>query len=31
MQGAPGVQAAFADYVAAVKNGTFPDDAQHAW
>ena len=31
MQGAPGVQAAFADYVAAVKNGTFPDDALHAW
>jgi 3-methyl-2-oxobutanoate hydroxymethyltransferase len=31
MQGTPGVQAAFADYVAAVKNGSFPDDALHAW
>ena len=31
MQGAPGVRAAFADYVAAVKDGTFPDDALHAW
>lgn len=31
MQDAPGVQAAFADYVAAVKDGTFPDDALHAW
>jgi 3-methyl-2-oxobutanoate hydroxymethyltransferase len=31
MHDAPGVQAAFADYVAAVKNGSFPDDALHAW
>ena len=31
MHDAQGVQAAFADYVAAVKNGSFPDDALHAW
>jgi len=25
------VQEAFAAYVAAVKDGSFPDNAQHAW
>ncbi len=31
MQGASAIDAAFAAYVAAVKNGSFPDDKQHAW
>ncbi|MBT9506101.1 3-methyl-2-oxobutanoate hydroxymethyltransferase [Rhodoferax sp.] len=31
MTGAPGVKEAMQAYVAAVKNGTFPDNAQHAW
>lgn len=31
MTGAPGVREAMQAYVAAVKNGTFPDNALHAW
>jgi len=31
MTGAPGVKEAMQAYVAAVKNGSFPDNAQHAW
>ncbi len=31
MQEAGGVKEAMAAYVAAVKNGSFPDNAQHAW
>ena len=31
MTGAPGVREAMQAYVAAVKNGSFPDNAQHAW
>jgi 3-methyl-2-oxobutanoate hydroxymethyltransferase len=31
MQDAPGVREAMAAYVAAVKNGSFPDNALHAW
>lgn len=31
MSEAPGVKEAMQAYVAAVKNGTFPDNAQHAW
>jgi 3-methyl-2-oxobutanoate hydroxymethyltransferase len=31
MQGSAGVREAMAAYVAAVKDGTFPDDALHAW
>ncbi len=31
MEGAGSVRDAMAAYVAAVKNGTFPDDALHAW
>ena len=31
MNEAPGVKEAMQAYVAAVKNGTFPDNAQHAW
>lgn len=31
MAGAQDVQAAFANYVAAVKDGSFPDDKLHAW
>jgi 3-methyl-2-oxobutanoate hydroxymethyltransferase len=31
MEGASSVQAAMAAYVAAVKNGSFPDDSLHAW
>ncbi len=31
MTGAPGVREAMQAYVAAVKDGTFPDNAQHAW
>ena len=31
MTGADSVQAAMAAYVAAVKNGSFPDNALHAW
>ena len=31
MLGAESVQAAMAAYVAAVKNGSFPDNALHAW
>jgi len=31
MTGAPSVKEAMQAYVAAVKNGSFPDNAQHAW
>ena len=31
MTGAPGVREAIQAYVAAVKDGTFPDNTQHAW
>jgi len=31
MEGHSSVQAAMSAYVAAVKNGTFPDNAKHAW
>nr|MDP2189812.1 3-methyl-2-oxobutanoate hydroxymethyltransferase [Rhodoferax sp.] len=31
MSGAPGIREAMQAYVAAVKNGTFPDNTQHAW
>ncbi|WP_423459222.1 3-methyl-2-oxobutanoate hydroxymethyltransferase [Ottowia sp. VDI28] len=31
MHGAPGIDAAFAAYVAAVKDGSFPHNEQHAW
>jgi 3-methyl-2-oxobutanoate hydroxymethyltransferase len=31
MEGQASVRDAMAAYVAAVKNGTFPDDSQHAW
>ena len=31
MTGAPGVKEAMQAYVAAVKNGSFPDNALHAW
>lgn len=31
MTGAPGVKEAMQAYVAAVKNGSFPDNTQHAW
>ena len=31
MSGAPGVKEAMQAYVAAVKNGSFPDNLQHAW
>jgi 3-methyl-2-oxobutanoate hydroxymethyltransferase len=31
MEGQHSVQAAMSAYVAAVKGGTFPDNAQHAW
>lgn len=31
MDGTGGIRDAMAAYVAAVKNGTFPDDALHAW
>jgi 3-methyl-2-oxobutanoate hydroxymethyltransferase len=31
MEGSTGVRAAMAAYVAAVKNGTFPNDNLHAW
>lgn len=31
MTGAPGVREAMQAYVAAVKDGSFPDNAQHAW
>jgi 3-methyl-2-oxobutanoate hydroxymethyltransferase len=31
MQGQDSVRAAMAAYVAAVKDGSFPDDSQHAW
>lgn len=31
MTGAPGVKEAMQAYVAAVKDGTFPDNTQHAW
>jgi 3-methyl-2-oxobutanoate hydroxymethyltransferase len=31
MEGQSSVQAAMSAYVAAVKNGTFPDNAKHAW
>ena len=31
MTGAPGVREAMQAYVAAVKNGTFPDNTLHAW
>ncbi|MFT3718286.1 3-methyl-2-oxobutanoate hydroxymethyltransferase [Pseudorhodoferax sp.] len=31
MEGAGGIQAALAAYVRAVKDGSFPDDALHAW
>jgi 3-methyl-2-oxobutanoate hydroxymethyltransferase len=31
MEGQASVQAAMSAYVAAVKNGTFPDNAKHAW
>jgi 3-methyl-2-oxobutanoate hydroxymethyltransferase len=31
MEGAPSVRDAMAAYVAAVKNGSFPVDSQHAW
>ena len=31
MTGAPGVREAMQAYVAAVKNGSFPDNALHAW
>jgi 3-methyl-2-oxobutanoate hydroxymethyltransferase len=31
LHGQQSVQDAFAAYVAAVKDGSFPDNAQHAW
>jgi 3-methyl-2-oxobutanoate hydroxymethyltransferase len=31
MEGHNSVQTAMSAYVAAVKNGTFPDNAKHAW
>ena len=31
MTGAPGIREAMQAYVAAVKDGSFPDNAQHAW
>jgi 3-methyl-2-oxobutanoate hydroxymethyltransferase len=31
MSGAPGVREAMQAYVAAVKDGSFPDNSQHAW
>jgi 3-methyl-2-oxobutanoate hydroxymethyltransferase len=31
MEGRSSVQEAMSAYVAAVKNGTFPDNTQHAW
>ncbi|MET4577840.1 3-methyl-2-oxobutanoate hydroxymethyltransferase [Ottowia thiooxydans] len=31
MDGATSIEGAFAAYVAAVKEGSFPDDKQHAW
>jgi 3-methyl-2-oxobutanoate hydroxymethyltransferase len=31
MQGHPSVHEAMRAYVTAVKNGTFPDNTQHAW
>ncbi len=31
MSGAPGVREAMQAYVSAVKDGSFPDNAQHAW
>jgi 3-methyl-2-oxobutanoate hydroxymethyltransferase len=31
MEGTGSVRGAMEAYVAAVKNGTFPDDALHAW
>jgi len=31
MQGASGIDAAFAAYAAAVKDGSFPNNEQHAW
>jgi 3-methyl-2-oxobutanoate hydroxymethyltransferase len=31
MAGSGGVQDAIAAYVRAVKDGSFPDDALHAW
>jgi 3-methyl-2-oxobutanoate hydroxymethyltransferase len=31
MDGASSVREAMAAYVAAVKNGNFPDDQLHAW
>ncbi len=31
MIGAPGIKEAMQAYVAAVKNGSFPDNSQHAW
>jgi 3-methyl-2-oxobutanoate hydroxymethyltransferase len=31
MQSSHSVQQAMSAYVAAVKNGTFPDNTQHAW
>ena len=31
LQGQHSVQEAFAAYVAAVKDGSFPDNSQHAW
>ena len=31
MDGASSIEGAFAAYVAAVKDGSFPDDKQHAW
>ncbi|MBK7315952.1 3-methyl-2-oxobutanoate hydroxymethyltransferase [Candidatus Aalborgicola defluviihabitans] len=31
MDGAPSIRGAFEAYIAAVKNGSFPEDAVHAW
>jgi 3-methyl-2-oxobutanoate hydroxymethyltransferase len=31
LQGHHSVQEAFAAFVAAVKDGSFPDNTQHAW
>jgi 3-methyl-2-oxobutanoate hydroxymethyltransferase len=31
MDGAPSIRGAFESYIAAVKNGSFPDDTLHAW
>ena len=31
MDDAPSIRSAFEAYIAAVKNGSFPDDTLHAW